>query len=72
MANIIVKKNPSADKNPFDQSDRDPIGRHAGKGDRNRSRYDIVRENLKEVEGMGKPIPGFRQVGAGRSRKVYS
>lgn len=71
MANIIVPKNPNANKDPFAQSDRDPIGRQAGKGDRNRSRYDIVRKNLKGVSGMGKTIPGFKQVGANRTRKKY-
>jgi hypothetical protein len=71
MANIIVPKNPNADKDPFAQSDRDPIGRNAGKGDRNRSRYDVVRENLKDVSGMGKQIPGMKQVGPNRFRKSY-
>jgi len=71
MANIIVPKNPNADKDPFAQSDRDPIGRNAGKGDRNRSRYDVVCKNLKGVSGMGKPIPGMKQVGPNRLRKTY-
>lgn len=37
MANIICRKTSHCDKDPFHQSDRDPIGRCAGKGDRNRS-----------------------------------
>lgn len=36
MSNIIIKRG-MENRDPFAQSDRDPLGRNAGKGDRNRS-----------------------------------
>lgn len=65
----INVKNPIG-RDPFQQSDRDPIGRNAGKGDRNRSDPKAVANRFPK-RGMGRPIPGLANRGYGRFRKTY-
>lgn len=48
--NINVK--PTIDRDPFDQSDRDPIGRNAGKGDRDRSDKKKFKRNFPPTLGQ--------------------
>jgi hypothetical protein len=57
--NIINKS--GADKDPFNQSDRDPWHPHAGKGDRDRSNTPSFKRNFDEINwGPRKKVPGKR------------
>jgi len=46
--NIVVKRG-YENRDPFATSDRDPIGRAAGKGDRNRSASEKFRANYAKI-----------------------
>lgn len=74
MANIIVKKFEKLDKDPFHQSDRDPIGRCAGKGDRNRSISSTFDRNFPKSVGpkakKGRPRRTTIRYGANGKKEV--
>ena len=46
--NIIVKKG-YENRDPFDTSDREPFGRNAGKGDRNRSASQAFKDGYDQI-----------------------
>lgn len=49
MPEILCRKTAHHDRDPFAQSDRDPIGRAAGKGDRPRNVGRRFKENFSLI-----------------------
>jgi hypothetical protein len=67
MANIICRKTAHNDKDPFHQSDRDPIGRCAGKGDRPRNvggdfkkNFDLIDWGRKSPRKPGRTVTRYK------------
>lgn len=60
---IATNKSEIFRKDPFSQSDRDPIGPHAGKGDRNRSDSTVMAKRWPKNVGqnVGKNPGKFRK-----------